>query len=545
MTIRAAALLFCLACVCSAQGRGISLQPQDVSGERRIALVIGNAAYGEAPLRNPVNDARAVSEALKACGFQVAKLENADRNAMFTAVRDFGTKIMQGGVGLFYFAGHGMQVKGKNYLIPVGADIRMEDEVAVQALEVDLVLAKMESARNRLNLLILDACRNNPFGRSFRSSASGLAQMDAPVGSYVAFATAPGKTAFDGSGVNGLYTQHLLANLRTPGLKVEDVFKRVRTGVLKDTNGAQVPWDSSSMTGDFYFVTTGVVPPVQPSLPVAAVPVPPVTVTPVAPPAVKPVVPPQPSAPQPWRDPLSGLEFCWVPPGSFAMGSPAAEKYRSRNEDPQHPVTIPKGFWMGRFEVTQEQYQAVMGRNPAKFAANGPSVPVEQVSWEDAKAFLRKLNEKAGAELYRLPSEAEWECACRAGNTQPWNVGPYNGWFKANSGKTTHPVPGITWWSGNAPHPGGQFTPNAWGLFDMSGNVLEWCEDVYHADYSGAPADGSPWLEGGESSKRVTRGGDWDHYIQNLRSAYRSGERATARDSRVGFRVVRIGTAMP
>lgn len=547
MALRALVLALTAALLGAAQTpRALSLKPPEAAGERRIALVIGNSHYANAPLRNPVNDARAVAEALRACGFQVTKLEDADREAMFGAVRDFGARIMQGGMGLFYYAGHGMQVKGKNYLIPVRADIRMEDEVPAQALEVDLVLAKMESARNRLNVLILDACRNNPFARSFRSASAGLAQMDAPVGSYIAFATAPGKTAFDGSGTHGLYTQHLLANLRTPGLKVEDVFKRVRAGVLQDTNGGQVPWDSSSMTGDFYFVpsasalattTVADVPPVPDPVPVSPGPAPSPVVIPV--PSTAPAHAGIPAPGQLLSDPLSGLLFSWVPAGSFTMGSPTAEKYRSRNEGPQHTVTFAKGFWMGRFEVMQLQYQAIMGSNPSKYVATGANAPVEQVSWDDAQAFVQKLNEKAGARLYRLPSEAEWEYACRAGTTTPWSVQSTNGWFKGNSGKLVHPVPGISMWSGNMTHPVGQTAPNAWNLYDMTGNVLEWCEDVYHADYEGAPADGSPWLQG-DTGRRVVRGGDWDHYVQNMRSAYRAGERTGQRDSRLGFRVVRV-----
>jgi TPR repeat protein len=176
---------------------------------------------------------------------------------MVEALRDFGQAIQGGGVGLVYYAGHGMQVKGKNYLVPVDAELASEDEVPYSTLDADAVLAKMESARNRLNILILDACRNNPFARSFRSSAQGLAQMDAPAGSYIAFATAPGHTAADGSGSHGLYTQHLLEQMDRPGIKVEDVFKRVRANVMKDSQAQQVPWESSSITGDFFFKGSG------------------------------------------------------------------------------------------------------------------------------------------------------------------------------------------------------------------------------------------------------------------------------------------------
>ena len=242
-----------------AQDQGRTLRPQQATGqaasaEARTALVIGNASYPSAPLKNPVQDAKAMAEALRKCGFQVTLLENATRTRMVQALRDFGQTIQGGGVGLLYYAGHGMQVKGKNYLVPVDADLASEDEVPYNTLDADAVLAKMESARNRLNILILDACRNNPFARSFRSSAQGLAQMDAPAGSYIAFATSPGRTAADGTGSHGLYTQHLLDQLARPGIKVEDVFKRVRASVMRDSQQQQVPWESSSITGDFYFV---------------------------------------------------------------------------------------------------------------------------------------------------------------------------------------------------------------------------------------------------------------------------------------------------
>ena len=249
-------------CLLLAQGKpqdNRALRPQQdritsMPAEPRVALVIGNGAYRSAPLRNPVQDAQGMAGALRTCGFQVTLLEDASRARMFAALREFGLAIQGGGVGLFYFAGHGMQVKGKNYLVPVDSDLASEDEVAYSTLDAEAVLAKMESARNRLNILILDACRNNPFGRSFRSSTQGLAQMDAPAGSYIAFATAPGHTAADGTGTHGLYTQYLLEHLKKPGLKVEDVFKRVRADVMKDSRSDQVPWESSSITGDFYFV---------------------------------------------------------------------------------------------------------------------------------------------------------------------------------------------------------------------------------------------------------------------------------------------------
>ncbi|MGL6109935.1 MAG: caspase family protein [Rubrivivax sp.] len=219
----------------------------------RVALVIGNSAYLKDPLPNPLNDARAIGTSLRQLGFKVIALENASHKQMNDAVRQFGDSL-KGGVGLFYYAGHGVQVKGRNYLLPVDADITREDEVPYKAFDVGQVLDKLESAKNPLNIVILDACRNNPFARQSRSGGGGgLAQMDAPAGSIIAFATAPGAEAADGSTSNGLYTGQLLRYMNTPGLKVEDVFKRTRVAVKQASGGRQIPWESTSLEGDFYF----------------------------------------------------------------------------------------------------------------------------------------------------------------------------------------------------------------------------------------------------------------------------------------------------
>lgn len=221
----------------------------------RVALVVGNSSYRTSPLENPVNDARAMSQALREAGFQVTTLENASQRQMFDAIRGFGDTIARGSVGLFYYAGHGVQVKGRNFLIPVDVVIEREDEVPYKGVDIGQVLDKMEAARNPLNVVIIDACRNNPFARKGRSGVAGLAQIDAPVGTLIAFATAPGAEASDGDsdGKNGLYTQYLLQYMNQPGLKAEDVFKRVRVAVRQKTNGRQIPWENTSLEGDFYF----------------------------------------------------------------------------------------------------------------------------------------------------------------------------------------------------------------------------------------------------------------------------------------------------
>lgn len=224
--------------------------------ERRVALVVGNGAYENAgPLRNPVNDARSVAESLRRVGFEVMLTENRSQRQMAQDIREFGRKLDENTVALYYYSGHGIQVKGENYVVPVDAAIENEEEVEYGTVNVGLVMAQMEAARSRVNIVFLDACRNNPFARSFRSSSNGLAMMNAPAGTFIAYATAPGDVASDGTAAagNGLYTQQLLRFINTPGLPIEQMHKQVRIAVTAASNGDQVPWESSSIMGDFYF----------------------------------------------------------------------------------------------------------------------------------------------------------------------------------------------------------------------------------------------------------------------------------------------------
>jgi uncharacterized caspase-like protein len=221
--------------------------------EQRVALVIGNSAYKESPLRNPVNDAADMAAALGELGFKVTLRTDASQRQMKQALREFAQDLRRGGVGLFYFAGHGVQSKGRNFLIPIGAGVETEAELEDESVDANLVLSYMDEAQNRVNIVVLDACRNNPFARNFRSASRGLAQMEAAKGSFVAFATAPGSVAADGDGRNGLYTQHLLASLKEADGDIDKVFRRVAASVSTMTGGKQVPWVASSLTGDFYF----------------------------------------------------------------------------------------------------------------------------------------------------------------------------------------------------------------------------------------------------------------------------------------------------
>jgi Caspase domain len=236
-------------------GRGLGINKNPPPAPQRVALVIGNSAYANAPLKNPVNDARDVAQALRELGFEVIYRENINQNDMKRAVRTFGERTRTGGTRLFYYAGHGVQVNGENFLIPIGADFNNEQEVEYEAVNVGLVLAQMEEVKNSINIVVLDACRNNPFARSFRSASRGLASVNAPSGTLIAYATAPGSVASDGTANNGIYTQELLRYMRTPGISVEEIFKRIRISVREKTQGKQTPWESSSLTGDFYFIS--------------------------------------------------------------------------------------------------------------------------------------------------------------------------------------------------------------------------------------------------------------------------------------------------
>lgn len=242
-----------MTCDADAASRALQALVKHPSDQKRIALVIGNGDYQGAPkLANPVNDVRAMATTLSKLGFDVTELTNSTQKEMNRAISQFGETLAgRNSVALFYFAGHGLQVRGKNYIVPVDAQISGESSIPSETVEVDAVLAQIENST--LSIVILDACRNNPFQKARSIGSGGLAQMDAPKGSFIAYATSPGKTAADGDSANGLYTRELLKHMQSPGLSLEEVFKRVRVDVAKASSDAQIPWESTSLTGSFYF----------------------------------------------------------------------------------------------------------------------------------------------------------------------------------------------------------------------------------------------------------------------------------------------------
>jgi len=245
-----------LACTCAVgqdRGSGGTSTPTSVSGGSRVALVIGNSAYQDERLQNPVNDAGDMAAVLRDCGFSVTLITDATYEVMDGAVADFGHMIRGADTALFYFAGHGLQVESENFLVPIDATLESPNEAKHRCLSMGLVLAKMDSAGANINIVILDACRNNPFARRFRSAQRGLASMEAAKGTVIVYATAPGEVAADGDGRNGVFTKHLLQNLATPGIELRDVLMQTRIDVARETGDKQVPWENSSLMGHFYF----------------------------------------------------------------------------------------------------------------------------------------------------------------------------------------------------------------------------------------------------------------------------------------------------
>lgn len=702
--------------------------------EKRLALVIGNGAYTNAPpLTNPANDANDMTATLKSLGFEVLSGTNQNKKQMESLIREFGDKLArQGGVGLFFYAGHGIQVRGNNYLVPVEADIPQEDEVDYAAINLSFLMGKMDAAQNNLNIIILDACRNNPFARKWRNFRdmdinSGLAKVTPPTGTIMLYATQPGNVASDGAGRNGLFTESLLKQIKKPNVELDAMIKLLARDVSQKSGGKQFPWKEGIILGDFYFaVDESVRNEAKPNETQAII--------------LKPTPLPNPTpvfdsgnfdaeavywkeienrntksgyelylAEYPngrfakaakdritefnnqeairlknieknkWQDAAqqntresyndylnsypngeyansarqkikdiedkearkkaeienareqtkwdevsilnrksayqayladypvgrysaiaktkikefeneearilleqqkskdksaweeaerlktikgyedylkaypngnsaslarlrlndlgkvvlkknsTGMEFVYIPTGTFQMGSTHSD-YSGYEARPVHQVTISKPFEMGKYEVTQGEWKAVMGSLPTKCdhgSLSGDSMgdrkPIICVSWKDIQQFISKLNGQNDSYRYRLPTEAEWEYACRAGTS-----GDYAGdldsmaWYDKNSGGNLHEI--------------GTKSQNMWGLYDMHGNVWEWVQDWYGDYTSGSVTDPTGPSTG---SSRVFRGGSWNSIAEIVRSAFRSYASPSYRGYTLGFRLLR------
>ena len=492
--------------------------------QQKYALVIGNGAYGSglSRLNNPVNDANDMTAALQGLGFTVEKVLDGNLDQMESAIIRLKNRlsVSKNSYGFFFYAGHGVQSGGVNYLIPVGASIPSENSLRERAVSVQFMLGELNDAGNALNVVVLDACRDNPFSWA-RSGSRGLTVVsNQPADSIIVYATSAGSTAADGTGRNGLFTSHLLNHIKTPGLEVKEIFNRVGADVARASNRTQIPAVYNQFFDHAYLGS-------RPSAVAAPTPAP----QPAPAPVVQPAATPQRPIP---------ANFVRVEGGTFQMGSNSGIS----NEKPVHSVTV-KGFYMGKYPVTQKEWFEVMGTNPSNF--KGDNLPVESVSWFDAVEYCNKRSIKEGltpaysgsgnnitcnwnANGYRLPTEAEWEYAAKGGNRDPM-VYEYSG---SNSVDT------VAWYTSNSSStkPVGTKAPNSLGLYDMSGNVWEWCWDWYGSYPSGPQTDPRGASSG---SDRVIRGGSWGGAAQYVRSALRGSNTPSNRGYYLGFRLARSG----
>lgn len=539
-----------------------------VSAESRIALVIGNGDYSFSPLANPPEDARIITDALNQTGFEVIQLKNANQKKMKQAVREFSEKLKasQDTVALFYYAGHGVQFEGRNYLIPTDADIRSQQDVEFESIDAQWVLDTIRDSHSGLSIIVLDACRNNPFASSTRSATRGLVRMDAPRGSILAYSTSPGKEALDGKGDNSPYSRALANAIKQPDLKIEDVFKQVRRDVLASTANGQVPWESSSLTDDFYFLNSSGSQQIVISN------------------TAKEVIHSNSKkyrAGDMFSDCMQCPQMVVIPDGQSLIGSnindnekghySAGEAGRGATEKPEFTVTLPQ-FSLSKTEITRGQFKKFIESSSYSPSAGcwvfktalwkfykkrnwenpgfkqDDNHPVVCVNWNDAQAYVEWLSDKVD-KTYRLASEAEWEYAARGGNETTFAWG--NSISRACEFNNVYDILGHqtikSKWLKNVPCEDGaiytnsvaQYKANGFGLYDMSGNVMEWVDDCWfnHHDVSNTTGKSR---RGGVCTKRVQKGSNYQFSQLSLRPAARWSDEPNDRTIYVGFRVMRV-----
>ncbi len=596
---------------------------------KRVALVIGNGAYANAPtLTNPKNDAEDMAAALKALGFTVILGIDLDKRAMDRKILEFSGALSGADAGVFHYSGHGLQVAGVNYLVPVDATLETAAALDFEAVRLDLVQRTMER-ETKTNILFLDACRNNPLTRNLARALGtrsvdighGLASMESGAGTLISFSTQPGNVALDGAGRNSPYSGLLVKALGTPGEDVLSMLTGVRNAVMAATSEKQVPWDNNALRARFYFNPAAAAP-AQSQAPLSAdaqawslvqattseavleefvrrfpdsvyagfakarldelkqskgaswwpwssgqgpeAAKPEVTqqtaiITPTKPAPARPaeqacedglLVSVAQSQARPCIKPGSGESFkdcpncpemVVVPAGSFRMGSPESEPEHESNEGPQHRVAIAKPFAVGRFSVTFAEWDACVDAGGCSHIPDDEGWgrgdrPVINVSWDDARTYVTWLSKMTG-KTYRLLSEAEREYAARAGTATPFWWGSSISPDKANYDGSAEPYKG----GGRKGEyrkktmPVKSFRPNPWGLYQVHGNVREWVEDCWNANYSGAPTDGSARTTG-DCGYRVLHGGSWVGYPGNLRAAYGAFNHPAGRSRDFGLR---------
>ncbi|MBW2737883.1 MAG: SUMF1/EgtB/PvdO family nonheme iron enzyme [Deltaproteobacteria bacterium] len=515
--------------------------------DRSYALVIGINKYPSPKwddLDYARGDAEAVASFLDSQGFEVIPLY--DRQATKTAIISRMQNVLARKVGkndrvLVFFAGHGhtepLSGKDWGYIVPYHeGNLLSASYISMEELQTQS--RKMGNAKHQL--FVMDACYGGLLGTkgsSVDAYPGYLKEVTRRVARQIITAGGKGEEVLDGGpGGHSVFVDHFLAGLKDaladtngdgyitfaeltsylvpsasnsyqtpapgtlPGHGLGEFVFRSPKGITRITENSRTPPSSQKRRSQ------------EPRTTVAMAP--------------------RPSSLEKGQSFTNsiGMKFVLIPSGTFMMGSPLNEPERFKDER-QHRVTITKPFYMQTTEVTQGQWREVMGSNPSRFKDCGADCPVEEVFWNDAQEFIRKLNRKERADKYRLPTEAEWEYACRADSITRFCFGDSDGklgeyaWYIGNSSLKTHSV--------------GQKQPNVWGLYDMHGNVWEWVEDDWHENYKGAPTDGRAWIDEPRGSNRVIRGGSWNFVAQYCRSAIRYDVSPDNRNNNLGFRLSR------
>ncbi len=585
------ALLTLLSATVAAFGQNVAAE-----APRRVALVIGNGSYPQAPVGSLPGDARAFADVLRDDGFDVVYAENARRTEMEAAISVFTRKLGWGVTAVVYYGGHAVQYQDRNFLLAIDSKIATEADARTEGIDIDLILDPLIVSRPAGCVVILDAARKNPWQQIVSGRVRGLAHQPPIQGLTVIYPVAPGEVVGDAPRSANLFAVELLKSVKVPGLSFKEVFRRVRTSVAQATRDQQIPSESSPSPDDLVISSTrktAATPaaPVRAADPVelgfwdtikgsdnpadfkayldsypdgafaviartrleqieaksanrTAVPAPP-------PPAPQPAAASQPpAAPQPpaaslppaasqpaavaqavIRDCPQCPEMVLIAAGAFEMGSTEMFDF----EAPVHQVSIRKPFYIGRREVTFEEWDACIAEAGCKQRPDDRGLgrarrPAIDLDWDDAKGYTAWLSQKTG-HTYRLPTESEWEYAARAGSTTTYPWGKTVDKDKANCmGCTTDPLKKAV--------DTGSFKPNAFGVYDMTGNAAEWVEDCWNDNYRGAPADGSAWTKP-QCRERVLRGGSFNNDPRYLRSAARFKYDHDVRFYTNGFRVVR------
>lgn len=509
--------------------------------QSRVALVIANANYSGYPaLPNAATDAELVRETLARAGFRSVEVRADIGVAAFrAALATFRSAAEQADVALVYYAGHAVEVAGRNWLIPRDAALQSDADLPAQSIDAVDVFTAMEGAKTRI--VVLDACRENPFEVRLRSAgargvgrglgaptaASGLADLtrmgDSAQGALLMYSAAPGRVADDGiPGQGSPFARAFQKYFAEPDLELRFAVGKISDAVAAETSNRQLPFSTLSLSGVplIFVVNAERSPPPSPTTPGAE-----------------------------FRDCSECPLMVVIPTGSFMMGSPPDERGRGPDEGPQRQVTIARRLAVSKFEVTFAEFDVCAAgggcmeengypHEPVDWGWGRGTRPVIEVNWQDARHYVEWLNKKVGGRAYRLLSEAEWEFAARGGTTTPYSTGA-----EITEDQARFHIPR----EGNGPATVadflgtvgvGSFPANAFGLHDMHGNVLEWVDDCYQEHPQSA--DGRPvLLRGAACADRVVRGGAWGTMPGLLRSARRLRFPPTTRARDIGFRVAR------